>query len=80
MKNASFAALLEHIALTFAGAVRAVATMSWPGLMASCLALALAITIMPLALFLFIVFMAVKLAAGLIVVKHKAGEDRRASE
>ena len=64
MKNASFdafAALLADIgkALMRAGRYvsRAVATMSWPGILVTCVVLALAITILPLALFLFIVFM-----------------------
>jgi hypothetical protein len=75
MKNAnfdSFVALLEDAGRTVAKAlrygVRAVATMSWPALAATCVALALAITIVPLALFLFIVFVAVKLVVAAIVL------------
>ena len=70
MKNASydaFAALLADIgkALMRAGRYvsRAVATMSWPGILVTCVALALAITILPLALFLFIVFMVARMVS-----------------
>lgn len=78
MKNATFASfseLLEEIGRAFAQAVRygarAVATMSWPQLMASCVALALVITIVPLAICLFIVFMAVKLAVAAILINSR---------
>ncbi|MGZ8291228.1 MAG: hypothetical protein ACXW2U_18490 [Telluria sp.] len=77
MKNASFdafSALLADIgnALMRAGSytARAVSTMSWPGVLVTCVALAFALTILPLALFLFIVFM----TARIVVIacgKHK---------
>lgn len=73
MKNATFdtfVAQLEEVGRACVKAVRyglaAVATMSWPALLATCIALALAITIAPLALFLFIVFMAFKLIVAAI--------------
>jgi hypothetical protein len=78
MKNATFASfseLLEEIGRAFAQAVRygvrAVATMSWPQLMATCVGLALVITIVPLAICLFIVFMIVKLAVAAIVINTR---------
>mgnify|MGYP003456356090 CR=1 FL=1 len=68
MKNASFdafAALLADIGNAFVRAARyvarAMATMSWPALLVSCVALALAITIIPLALFLFVIFMTARM-------------------
>lgn len=84
MKNANFAsftATLEEIGRALARAVRygaaAVATMSWPALLATCIALALAITIIPLAICLFIFFMIVKLAVAAIVLSTRS--DREAS-
>lgn len=78
MKNATFAsfsALLEEIGRAFAQAMRygarAVATMSLPQLAATCIALALVITIVPLAICLFIVFMIVKLAVAAIVINSR---------
>lgn len=78
MKNATFASfseLLEEIGRAFAQAVRygvrAVAAMSWPQLMATCVGLALVITIVPLAICLFIVFMIVKLAVAAIVINTR---------
>ncbi len=44
--------------------VNALSAMSWPALAASCVVLALAMTIVPMALGLFIIFMAVKLVVG----------------
>jgi hypothetical protein len=78
MKNvtfASFSELLEEIGRAFAQAVRfgvrAIATMPWPQLLATCVALALVITIVPLAICLFIVFMIVKLAVAAIVINSR---------
>lgn len=78
MKNATFASfseLLEEIGRAFAQAARygarAVATMSLPQLAATCVALALVITIVPLAICLFIVFMIVKLAVAAIVINSR---------
>ncbi|MDL2358537.1 MAG: hypothetical protein QFF03_25095 [Pseudomonadota bacterium] len=78
MKNASFAsftALLEEIGRALAQAIRqgsqVVAGMSWPQLAASCVALALIVTIVPLAICLFLVFMAVKLAVAAIVINTR---------
>lgn len=78
MKNptfASFTATIEEIGRAVARAARygiqAVATMSWPALLATCIALALLITIVPLAICLFIFFMIVKLAVAAIVVNTR---------
>jgi hypothetical protein len=78
MKNvtfSSFSALLEEIGRAFAQAVRygarAIATMSWPQMIATCIGLALMITIIPLAVCLFIFFMIVKLAVAAIVVNTR---------
>lgn len=85
MKNptlASFTGLLAETGRALAQALRQgariIATMSWPQLLLTCVALALVITIVPLALCLFIVFMIVKLAVAAIVlrtrrrIRHKA--------
>ncbi len=84
MKSAnfnSFLALLEEMGQAFAKAVRyalgALATMSWPALMASAIALALAISIVPLALTLFVIFMLVKLIIGACFVSTR--RDKSAS-
>jgi ABC-type transport system involved in cytochrome bd biosynthesis fused ATPase/permease subunit len=44
--------------------LRAIATMSWPQLAATCVLLAIALTIVPLALTLFVIFMCIKLVIG----------------
>jgi hypothetical protein len=78
MKNATFASfseLLAEIGQAFAQAARygarAIATMSWPQLLATCVGLALVITVVPLAICLFIVFMAVKLAVAAILINSR---------
>jgi hypothetical protein len=78
MKNVTFASLselLDEIGRAFAQAarygLRAIATMSWPQLLATCVALALVITIIPLAVCLFIVFMAVKLAVAALAINAR---------
>jgi hypothetical protein len=78
MKNVtftSFCALLEEMGRAFAKAAhygaRAIATMSWPQMIATCIALALIITIVPLAVCLFIFFMIVKLAVAAIVINTR---------
>ncbi|MET0859169.1 MAG: hypothetical protein ABWY27_20645 [Telluria sp.] len=78
MKNitfSSFSAMLEEIGRAFAQAVRygarAIATMSWPQTIATCIGLALIITILPLAVCLFIIFMIVKLAVAAIVLNTR---------
>ena len=80
MKNASFdafAALLADIgnALMRAGryVARAMATMSWPALLVSCVALALAITILPLALFLFVIFLMARMVVIACASRKRRG-------
>ena len=80
MKHITFSSigeLLEEIARAFAQAfrygVRAIATMSAPQMVATCIGLALLLTILPLAVCLFIVFMIVKLAVAAIVINTRRG-------
>lgn len=80
MKNASFdafAALLADIgnAIVRAGryVARAMATMSWPALLVSCVALALAITIIPMALFLFVIFMTARMVVIACASRRRRG-------
>ncbi|MDB5961156.1 MAG: hypothetical protein JWP59_2450 [Massilia sp.] len=55
--------------------VRAIGAMAWPQLMATCVLLALLITIVPLAFTLFIVFMIVKLVVAAIVVQSRRNKQ-----
>ena len=48
--------------------MRALSRMSWPALLASCIMMALLLTILPLALVLFTVFLLLKLAVGAVVI------------
>jgi hypothetical protein len=82
MKNvtfASFSELLEEIGRAMAQALRRgariVAAMSWPQMLATCVALALVITIVPLAICLFIGFMAIKLAVAAIVINTRRQKE-----
>ncbi|GAB3456140.1 hypothetical protein GCM10027321_09600 [Massilia terrae] len=75
MKPANFNTLLDDIrdacATVFAtllGAAKQIATLPWPALLVCAFFLALAITLIPVALTLFVLFLAIKLAVGLIVV------------
>jgi len=70
-KPANFATLLDDIgegcARIMRGlglAIRAMARLPWPALLAAAIGLALVVTIIPLALFLFVVFMVIKFAVG----------------
>jgi hypothetical protein len=47
-------------------AMRTLSRMSWPALLASCVALAFLLTILPLALTLFVIFLLVKIAIALV--------------
>jgi hypothetical protein len=78
VKNLNFNAfmnMIEELGHSFIRAsryvARAMATMSWPQLLVTCVALALAITIIPLALFLFIVFMAVKIIVAALILSRR---------
>lgn len=83
MKNAtftSFTEFLDEIGRALAQALRRgsriIATMSWPQLAATCVALALLITIVPVAICLFIAFMAIKLAVAAIVINTRRKEQK----
>jgi hypothetical protein len=78
VKNLNFNAfmnMIEELGHSFIRAsryvARSMATMSWPQLLVTCVALALAITIIPLALFLFIVFMAVKIIVAALILSRR---------
>lgn len=75
MKPANFSTLLDDIrdaCLTVLAALvvaaKHIATLPWPALLVCAFVLALAITLIPVALMLFLLFLAIKLAVGLIVV------------
>ena len=53
------------------GLARAIGAMAWPQLLATCVVLALLITILPLAFTLFVVFMLVKLVVAAIVLQSR---------
>jgi hypothetical protein len=76
----SFLALLENMGHAIIKAarnlVRAMATMSWPVLLVTCVALAMAVSIIPLALLLFIVFLAVKLVLAAIILSARRGRAK----
>ena len=69
---ASFSVLLDDTWHALCRAVRyasnAIATMSWPALLLTAVLMAFAISLVPLALTLFLVFMAIKLVVGGIVI------------
>jgi hypothetical protein len=71
----SFAATMEDLARDIVAAcrraVRAIAVMPWPAMLACCIALAFVISILPLALFLFGLFMGIKVVVGAFVVDHR---------
>ncbi|MDB5934611.1 MAG: hypothetical protein JWQ01_1955 [Massilia sp.] len=82
MKNLNFSSiglLLEEIGRAFAQAMRygarAIATMSVPQMVATCIGLALLITIVPLAVCLFVLFMIVKLAVAAIVINTRRQKE-----
>jgi hypothetical protein len=53
------------------GLARAIGAMAWPQLLATCVVLALLITILPLAFTLFVAFMLVKLVVAAIVLQSR---------
>ncbi|WP_075794813.1 hypothetical protein [Massilia putida] len=71
----SFAATMEDLARDIVDAcrraVRTIAAMPWPAMLACCIALAFVISILPLALFLFVLFMGLKVIVGAFVVDHR---------
>lgn len=79
--NRSFTDVLREVgkAATHIGHffMRTLSRMSWPGLLASCVMLALLLTILPLALTLFAVFLLLKLAASMIASYHDKKRNGR---
>ena len=73
-----FFAILEEIADLLTKSARyliaSISTMSWPTLLAACIALALAIVVLPLALTLFVVLVAAKLIIGAIADRRARGK------
>jgi uncharacterized membrane protein len=71
----TFAATLEDLARDIVEAcrraVRAIAVMPWPAMLACCIALAFVISVLPLALCLFVLFMGIKVIIGAFVVDHR---------
>jgi fatty acid desaturase len=71
----SFGATLDDLARDIVDAcrraVRAIAVMPLPAMLACCIALAFVISILPLALFLFVLFMGVKVIIGAFIVDHR---------
>jgi len=80
--SATFSHLLDDIGYAFrqvlrllARAVRTIAALPWPALLAAAILFAFAITIIPLALTLFVAFMLLKLAVAAIVVDKRRHGD-----
>ena len=71
----AFAATLEDLAHDIVRAsrraVRAIAVMPLPAMLACCIALAFVISLLPLALFLFLLFLGIKVVVGAFVVDHR---------
>ena len=71
----SFGATLEDLARDIVDAcrraVRAIAVMPWPAMLACCIALAFVLSVLPLALFLFVLFMGIKVIVGAFVVDRR---------
>ncbi|MES2257753.1 MAG: hypothetical protein V4724_04505 [Pseudomonadota bacterium] len=57
--------------------MRTLSRMSWPALLASCVMLALLLTILPLALTLFVVFLLLKLAVAIVAGVQYKNRARR---
>jgi hypothetical protein len=73
--NRSFGATLEDLARDIVDAcrraVRAIAVMPWPAMLACCIALAFVLSVLPLALCLFVLFMGIKVIVGAFVVDRR---------
>jgi len=74
-QSRSFGATLEDLARDIVDAcrraVRAIAVMPWPAILACCIALAFVLSVLPLALFLFVLFMGIKVIIGAFVIDHR---------
>jgi hypothetical protein len=71
----TFSATLEDLARDIVEAcrraVRAIAVMPLPTMLACCIGLAFVISLLPLALCLFVLFLGIKLVAGAFIVDHR---------
>jgi len=71
----TFAATLEDLARDIVAAcrraVRAIAVMPLPTMLACCIGLAFVISLLPLALFLFVLFLGIKVVAGAFIVDRR---------
>jgi len=74
-QSRSVGATLEDLARDIVAAcrraVRAIAVMPWPAMLACCIALAFVLSVLPLALCLFVLFMGVKVIVGAFFVDHR---------
>ena len=74
-QSRSFGATLEDLARDIVDAcrraVRAIAVMPWPAMLACCIALAFVLSVLPLALCLFVLFMGIKVIIGAFVVDRR---------
>jgi hypothetical protein len=77
----SFGATLEDLARDIVDAcrraVRAIAVMPWPAMLACCIALAFVLSVLPLALCLFVLFMGIKVIVGAFVVDRRRAHKER---
>jgi hypothetical protein len=80
----TFAATLEDLARDIVQAcrraVRAIAVMPLPNMVACCILLAFVISLLPLALFLFVLFLGIKVVAGAFIVDHRRTSRDRFGE
>jgi hypothetical protein len=74
-QSRSFGATLDDLARDVVDAcrraVRAIAVMPWPAMLACCVALAFVISVLPLALFLFVLFMGIKVIVAAFIVDRR---------
>lgn len=64
-------ALADDILRACRRAMRELAVMPWPSMLAFCVVLALIISILPLALFLFVLFLGLKVVAGAFIIERR---------
>lgn len=75
-----FSATLDHLAEDIVRAcrraMRELAVMPLPSILAFCVVLALVISILPLALFLFVLFLGLKVVAGAFIIDRRAAAHK----
>ena len=80
----TFAATLEDLARDIVAAcrraVRAIAVMPLPTMLACCIGLAFVISLLPLALFLFVLFLGIKVVAGAFIVDRRRASREKFGE